>query len=284
MQRRKLGDFEVGAIGLGAMPMSLDGRPPRDQAVRTIHAALDAGITLIDTADVYCQDADDVGHNERLVAEALATWSGDRGGVIVATKGGHTRGGKGSWGHDGRPAYLRSACEASLRALGTDCVDLYQFHRPDPSIPVEESVGALAELQQAGKVRMIGVSNFSIDQIQKAQSVAGIVSVQNEFSPAFRGSKSENAYCETNGIAFLAWSPLGGMGAAAALPQRHRAFAAVAQESGVSAQRVTLAWELAQSPTVIPIPGASRPETILDSLMAVEVELTADQLRRLDDA
>ena len=282
MQRRKLGDSEVSAIGLGAMPMSLDGRPPRDQAIRTIHAALDAGITLIDTADAYCEDADDVGHNERLVAEALATWSGDRGGVIVATKGGHTRGGDGSWGRDGRPEYLRNACEASLKALGTDCIDLYQFHRPDPSVPVEESVGALAELQQTGKVRMLGVSNFAIDQIQKAKSVAGIVSVQNEFSPAFRSSQSEIAYCEANGMAFLAWSPLGGMAAAAALPQRHPAFATVAQECGVSAQRVALAWELAQSPAVIPIPGASRPETILDSVTAVDVQLTAGQLQRLD--
>ena len=282
MQRRKLGDQEVSAIGLGAMPMSVDGRPPQAQGVRTIHAALDAGITLIDTADAYCVDADDVGHNERLVAEALATWSGDRGGVIVATKGGHTRGRDGSWGRNGHPEYLRSACDASLKALGTDRIDLYQFHRPDPAVPVEESVGALAELQQAGKIRMVGVSNFSIDQIQKAQSVAGIVSVQNEFSPAYRSSQSEIAYCEANGIAFLAWSPLGGMGAAASLAQRHPAFAAVADECRVSPQRVALAWELAQSPVVIPIPGSSRPETILDSLAAVDLQLTAEQLQRLD--
>jgi aryl-alcohol dehydrogenase-like predicted oxidoreductase len=169
-----------------------------------------------------------------------------------------------------------------LKALGSDCIDLYQFHRPDPAVPVEESVGALADLQQQGKVRMIGVSNFSIDQLQKAQSVAGIVSVQNEFSPAFRSSQPEIAYCEANDLAFLAWSPLGGMGAAAALAQRHPAFAAVARESGVSAQRVALGWELAQSPAVIPIPGASRPETILDSLAAVDLSLTSTQLQQLD--
>jgi aryl-alcohol dehydrogenase-like predicted oxidoreductase len=282
MQARRVGDSEVSAIGLGAMPMSLEGRPPRDQAVRTIHAALDGGITLIDTADAYCEGAHDVGHNEQLVAQALATWSGDRDAVVVATKGGHTRTRDGSWGRNGRPEYLRAACDASLKALGTDRIDLYQFHRPDPSVPVEESVGALAQLQQEGKVRMVGVSNFTIDQIQKAQSVADIVSVQNEFSPAFRTSRSEIAYCDANGIAFLAWSPLGGMGAAGALARRHPAFAAVAEECGVSAQRVALAWELAQAAAVIPIPGASRAETILDSANAVDLTLSATQLQRLD--
>ena len=281
MQQRTLGDRRVSAIGLGAMPMSVDERPTQQQAMRTIHAALDAGVTLIDTADAYCRDAGDVGHNEGVVADALRTWSGDRDAVIVATKGGHTRGGDGSWGLNGTPEYLRGACDASLKMLGVDAIDLYQFHRPDPAVPVVESVGALADLQRAGKVRMIGVSNFSVDMLEQVRSVADIASVQNEYSPAFRTSEAEVRYCDEHEIAFLAWSPLGGMGAAGQLGSRFPAFTAIAEELQVSPQRVALAWELAQAPTVIPIPGASRPETILDSVAAAELQLSDQQLQRL---
>jgi aryl-alcohol dehydrogenase-like predicted oxidoreductase len=283
VQQRTLGDRSVSAIGLGAMPMSVDERPSHEQAMRTIHAALDAGITLLDTADAYCRDADDMGHNEQVVAEALRTWSGDRDTVIVATKGGHTRGGDGSWGLNGSPEYLRSACDASLVALGVDVIDLYQFHRPDPGVPVVESVGALAELQAAGKVRQIGVSNFSADMLEQIRPVADIASVQNEYSPAFRSSADEVRYCDEHSIAFLAWSPLGGMGAAGQLGARFPAFTEIADQLQVSPQRVALAWELAQAPTVIPIPGASRPETILDSLAAADLELSDEQLQRLAD-
>lgn len=281
MQQRTLGDRSVSAIGLGAMPMSVDERPPREQAIQTIHAALDAGITLIDTADAYCRDADDIGHNEQVVAEALRTWSGDRDTITVATKGGHTRGGDGSWGLNGSPEYLRSACDASLKMLGVDVIDLYQFHRPDPAVPVVESVGALTELQAAGKVRQIGVSNFSVDMLEQVRSVADLASVQNEYSPAFRGSLDEVRYCDEHGIAFLAWSPLGGMGAAGQLGSRFPAFTDVAAELQISPQRVALAWELAEAPVVIPIPGASRPETILDSVAAADVALSDEQLQRL---
>jgi aryl-alcohol dehydrogenase-like predicted oxidoreductase len=283
VQQRTLGDRSVGAIGLGAMPMSVDERPSPDRAMRTIHAALDAGVTLIDTADAYCRDAADMGHNEQVVAEALRTWSGDRDAITVATKGGHTRGGDGSWGLNGTPEYLRSACDASLEALGVDVIDLYQFHRPDPAVPVVESVGALVELQAAGKVRMIGVSNFSVDMLDQVRSVADIASVQNEYSPTFRSSADEVRYCDANAIAFLAWSPLGGMGAAGQLGTRFPAFTEIAAELEVSPQRVALAWELAQAPAVIPIPGASRPETILDSVAAADLELSDEQLQRLAD-
>ena len=284
MQQRSIGDRTVSAIGLGAMPMSVDERPPRAQAIAAVHAALDAGITLIDTADAYCHDADDVGHNEQLVTEALASWGGDRDGVLVATKGGHVRGGDGSWSVNGRPDYLRQACEASLRSLGVETIDLYQYHRPDPDVPVEESVGALAQLQAEGKVAQIGVSNFSIDQIKAAQTVANLASVQNEYSPAFRSSAVEAEYCSANDIAFLAWSPLGGMGAANALGKRFPAFAEIAAARGVSPQQVALAWELAGCPTTIPIPGASRPETIRDSAAAADLVLSADELARLEGA
>jgi aryl-alcohol dehydrogenase-like predicted oxidoreductase len=281
MPTRRLGGLQVSAIGLGEMPLSLAGRPDEAQAVRTIHAALDAGVTLIDTADAYCRDQSDFGHGERLVAKALAARNGDRDRVLVATKGGHIRPG-GSWDLDGRPEYLRQACEASLKALGVEAIGLYQFHRPDPKVPFTESVGALAELRAAGKVRLVGLSNVSIDQIRQARELVEVASVQNEFSPRFRRSEGELAWCAANRIAFLPWSPLGGIGRGRDLGGRHRAFADVAEAHGVSPQQVALAWELAKAPVVIPIPGSSRPETILDSAAAASLRLTADELARLD--
>jgi aryl-alcohol dehydrogenase-like predicted oxidoreductase len=281
MPSRRIGGVKVSAVGLGAMPLSLAGRPDEAQALRTIHAALDAGVTLIDTADAYRLDDSDTGHNERLVAKALAAWRGGRDGALVATKGGHTRPG-GEWGLDGRPEYLKRACDASLRALGVEAIGLYQFHRPDPKVPFTESVGALAELKAAGKVRMVGLSNVSVDQIEQARRIVEVASVQNEFSPRFRRSEGELAWCAAHGIAFLPWSPLGGIGRGGMLGQRHTAFAEVAGRHGVSPQRVALAWELAKAAVVIPIPGASRPETIADSAAAATLRLDDDDRRRLD--
>ena len=281
MPTRRLGGLQVSAIGLGEMPLSLAGRPDEAQAVRTIHAALDAGVTLIDTADAYCRDDSDFGHGERLVARALAAWPGDHDRVLVATKGGHTRPG-GRWDLDGRPEYLRRGCEASLERLGVEAIGLYQFHRPDPKVPFTESVGALAELQAAGKVRLVGLSNVSVDQIRQARELVEVASVQNEFSPRFRRSEGELAWCAANRIAFLPWSPLGGIGRGRDLGVRHRAFAEVAEAHGVSPQQVALAWELAKAPVVIPIPGSSRPETILDSAAAATLRLGKDELARLD--
>jgi len=281
MPTRRIGRTDVGAIGLGAMLLSIAGRPGEAQAIRTVHAALDAGVTLIDTADAYCLGGDEAGHNERLIRKALDAWPGDRDRVLVATKGGHTRPGR-EWGLDGRPEYLRQACEASLAALGVEAIGLYQFHRPDPKVPFLESVGALAELKAAGKVRMVGLSNVSVDQIRQAREVVEVASVQNEFSPRFRRSEGELAFCAANRIAFLPWSPLGGIGRGRDLGGRHRAFAEVAEAHGVSPQRVALAWELAKAPVVIPIPGARRPETITDSAAATSLRLSADELARLD--
>jgi aryl-alcohol dehydrogenase-like predicted oxidoreductase len=281
MPTRRLGGLQVSAIGLGEMPMSLAGRPDEAQSIRTIHAALDAGVTLIDTADAYCIDQTEVGHGERLVAKALAAWPGDRDRVLVATKGGHTREG-GEWNLDGRPEHLRQACEASLRALGVEAIGLYQFHRPDPKVPFAESVGAVAELKAAGKVRLVGLSNVSVDQIRQARQLVQVASVQNEFSPRFRRSEGELAFCAAEGIAFLPWSPLGGIGRGRELGGRHRAFGEVAEAHGVSAQQVALAWQLAKAPAVIPIPGSSRPETIADSAAAAGLRLGEDELARLD--
>lgn len=284
MESRRIGDVRVGAIGLGAMPMSIEGRPDAARSIATIHAALDAGVTLIDTADAYHLGADEVGHNESLIATALGSYGADTGAVLIATKGGHLRPGDGSWTVDGSPAHLRQACDASLKRLGVDAIGLYQFHRPDPRVPYEESVGALRDLLDEGKIRLAGVSNANPAQIRVARQVLGgrLVSVQNQFSPAFRSSEPELALCDELGIAFLPWSPLGGIGRAGALGRAHGAFDRVAQRYGVSPQRVCLAWMLAKSPVVIPIPGASRPETIRDSAAAADLRLTAEELAELD--
>ena len=284
MQTRQIAGTTVSAIGLGGMPMSLDDRPPEERAIATIHAALDAGVTFIDTADAYCQGGDDTGHNERLIAKALHQWSGDVDSVLVATKGGHFRTTDGEWKQNGDPAYLKQACEASLRALGVEAIGLYQYHRPDPAVPYADSMGALAELLAEGKIRLAGTSNNGVDQIREAASIVPLASVQNQYSPKFRSSEEELALCGELGVAFLPWSPLGGMGRAGKLGERFAPFAEVAEEHGVSAQQVALAWELAKSPVVVPIPGASRPETILDSVQAADLVLTPEQLARLDAA
>ena len=286
MQLRQIGDTKVSAIGLGGMPMSIEGRPVRSRSLATIHAALDAGITLIDTADAYHLDASDVGHNETLIAEALASYGGDTSGVLVATKGGHLRPGGGAWTLDGTPAHIKAACEASLQRRGVDAIGLYQFHRPDPTVPYEDSVGAIADLLDAGKIRMAGISNANPDQIRSAQQILGgrLVSVQNQFSPAFRSSEPELELCDALGIAFLPWSPLGGIKNAADLATTYQPFAEVAAEVGATAQQVTLAWMLAKSPVAIPIPGSSRPETVRASAAATDIALTPAQVSRLDQS
>lgn len=277
----------VSTIGLGGMPMSIEGRPERSRSIATIHAALDAGITLIDTADAYHIGGDEVGHNETLIAEALKSYGGDTSDVLVATKGGHLRPGDGSWTIDSSPEHLREACDASLARLGVDAIGLYQLHRPDTSgVPYEESVGAIRDLLDAGKIRMAGVSNADPEQIRLAQDVLDgrLASVQNQYSPAYRSSEPELRLCQELGIAFLPWSPLGGISKAADLGSQFAPFQEVADAHGVSPQQVTLAWMLATAPVVVPIPGSSRPETIADSACAVDLELTADELQRLDQA
>ncbi|MBF0689558.1 MAG: aldo/keto reductase [Cellulomonas sp.] len=283
MQTRHIADVPVSAIGLGGMPMSIEGRPDRERSITTVHAALDVGVTLIDTADAYHLHADEVGHNEELIAEALRTWHGDSSAVLVATKGGHLRPGDGSWTLNGRPEYLKQAAQESARRLGVEAIGLYQFHRPDPDVPYEESVGALAELLDAGTIRLAGISNANPEQIRLAQEVLGgrLASVQNQYSPAFRSSQPELDLCAELGIAFLPWSPLGGIARAGELGDRFAPFAEVAQTRGVSPQQVALAWELAQADLVVPIPGASRPASIQDSVLAVDLELTAEELDRL---
>ena len=288
MQHRTIGGRSVSAIGLGGMPMSIEGRPDRERSIATIHAALDAGVTLIDTADAYHQFADEVGHNEELIAEALRSYGGDTSGVLVATKGGHLRPGDGSWTKDGRPEYLKEAAKASAKRLGVEAIGLYQFHRPDPNVPYGDSVGAIRDLLDEGVIELAGISNANPDQIREANDILGgrLVSVQNQFSPRFRSSLPELELCAELGIAFLPWSPLGGISLARSgeLGAEYSAFQEVADAHGVSPFRVTLAWELALAPVVVPIPGASRPESIRDSAQASELTLTADEVARLSAA
>ena len=276
---RQIAGTDVFPIGLGGMPMSLSGRPPEERSIRTIHAALDAGVNLIDTADAYSKDHTDIGHNERLIAKALR---GRRDGVIVATKGGHTRHGE-AWELDGRPEHIRAACEASLKALETDRIDLYQYHRPDPDVPYAETIGAFKELQDEGKVRWVGISNADIEQIEEACSIVDVVAVQNQLSLEYTSpiAKGEVARCEERGIAFLPWSPLGGIPRAGEAAARHGAVREIAEARGVSPQQVALAWLLSLSPVVIPIPGASRPESIEDSARAADLELAPEELERI---
>ena len=273
--RRALGNtgWTVAPIGLGGMPMSIQGRPGEEQSLATIDAALGAGIDLVDTADVYCLDDTELGHNERLIREGIRKWGGD-GRVIVATKGGCTRPG-GRWGTDGRPAHLRAACERSLKALGVDCIDLYQLHAPDSKVPIAESVGAMAELQRAGKVRHLGLSNVGPHDLDAARAVATIVSVQNRLSPWDTASFDNGtmAYCKQHGLVMLAHSPVGGHGGHARCAD-DATMNAIGARHGVSPYQVCLAWLLSVSPLLLPIPGASKPSSATSSAGAAGLTLT----------
>lgn len=275
--------MEVSAIGLGAMWLSIQGRPSEEQGIRVIHAALDAGVTFIDTADVYCLDNSDIGHNERLIARALATWPG-RERIVVATKGGLERPG-GAWVRKGDPAHLRAACEASLRALGVETIDLYQLHAPDERYPFADQVGVLADLRREGKVRHVGLSNVSVAHIEEARRIVPIVSVQNRCNAFDRRAWAEGviACCEANDIAFLPWSPVGGSsgkGQTGTDPTLSR----VGKRHGASPYQVALAWLLAKTPVMIPIPGASRVESAESSARAADLRLEPEDLAELDRA
>ena len=272
MQTRTLGDTSVFPIGLGCMPMS--GRrmlEHRDSAIETIHTALDAGVNLLDTANIYAPDAEHFGHNEQLVAEAVRTYSGLR--PLIATKGGITREPGEIWGRAGRRDALMSAAIASAKRLEVDIIDLYYLHRADPAVRYDEQIKGLVAVKEAGLAQRIGVSNVDAAMLQRALEVAGgpaddgIVAVQNERSPRYRADPDVLDICTREGIAYLPWSPLTGA----------ELFAEHAAGRGVSPQRLTLAWLLGQSPVVIPIPGSTRPQTILDSIEAVQLSISVDE-------
>ena len=290
MRFRRIGDTTVSAIGLGGMPLSIEGRPDRGKAIATIHAALDAGITFIDSADAYTLDADGPGHNELLIAEALGSYSGDVSQVLVATKGGLVhRDNVETWDRVGNPDHLIRAAHESRDRLGVEAIGLYQFHAPDPTVDYRDSVTAIRDLLDEGVMRMAGISNVSVEQIEIAQDILGgrLVSVQNRLSPNYRKSMPELEYCARHEIAFLPWSPLGGIGNGAEVFSSQRTFTEVADEMSdgvkkISPQQVALAWELALEHVVIPIPGSRRPASITDSARAADLVLTAGQLERLN--
>ena len=288
MQTRPLGPGAPGvsAVGFGGMPLSTRGRPDDERAaLRVIHTGLDAGMTLLDTANAYCLDDSDIGHNERLMAKALRTWGGRRDAVIVATKGGITRPKGDEWGIDGRPASLRRACEQSLVALGVECIALYQFHRPDPTVPFAESVGALADLRREGKIRWVGLSNVSVAQIREAAAIVEIVSVQNRLSPFFREALETGvvAHCAREGIGFLAYSPVGGGRLNKKLPSS-AALQPIAGAHGATPHAVVLAWVLAQGPQVIVIPGARTVDHARDAAAAADLALSPAELAAITAA
>jgi len=278
--RRPLAGRFIPPIGLGAMRLSTAGRPDEAEALRLLLTALEAGVRLIDTADSYCLDHDDVGHNERLIRRALQEWGGD--GVVVATKGGLIRP-AGRWMPNGRPAHLKAAAEASAKALGVEALDLYQLHAPHRGVPFADSVGALAELREAGTIRHVGLCNVTVEQLEEALSIVPVASVQNKANPfdqvAFKKGVVET--CARHGIPFIAHSPVGGH-AGVKRTARDAAFGAVAKRHGVSPHRVALAWLLAMSPGAVAIPGCTREATLRDCLAAPTLTLDDEDLAVLD--
>jgi pyridoxine 4-dehydrogenase len=255
------GELEVRRLGFGAMRLTgpgIWGEPAdREEAKRVLRRALELGINLIDTADSYGPEV-----SENLIAETLHPYPDD---LVIATKGGLLRTGPGKWPPDGRPEHLKEACEGSLRRLKVDRIDVYQFHRPDPKVPFEESIGAIKELQDEGKVRLAGVSNVSVEQLAAAQEIIQVVSVQNRYNLADRRSDDVLEQCEQDGIAFIPWAPLD------------------AGESHVP-NEIAIAWLLHRSEVMLPIPGTSSVEHLEQNVSAADIdeEALAEALSRID--
>jgi len=256
------GDLRVPRLGFGAMHLTGEGvwGLPRDPATarRVLQRAVQLGVRFIDTADSYGPAV-----SEEIIAEALHPYASD---LVIATKGGIVRPDRPTWAAEGRPGHLRAACEASLRRLRVDRIDLYQLHTIDPRVPLEESIGELARLRQEGKIRHVGVSNFDVDELARARRIVPIVSVQNRYNVADRAADDVLDVCTRDGIAFIPWRPLALAAADAARPARRRLEAAAAQRSW-SVPQAALAWLLARSPVMLPIPGTSS-EAHLDELIA----------------
>lgn len=286
MEKRNIGvsGLLVHPVGLGCMPLSLKGRFPDDYGINVLCAALDAGMDLLDTADVYCIDQTDVGHNERLIARALCEWKGDLDSIVVATKGGFERPG-GAWVINGRPDHLREACEASLKALAVETITLYYLHAPDPKVPFVESVAALARLREEGKIQHIGLSNVSVADISQAISIVPVAGVQNRCNPFDREAWQQGVvtFCEQNGIAFVAYSPVGG-GYGKLRSEQHPVLCQVGQQYDVTPFQVALAWLLRKSCALIAIPGASKTKSAVDSAAAMKLVLSDQDMAQLDKA
>lgn len=285
MKTKQLGttSVSISAIGLGGMPLSLSGRPSESDAIAVVHRALDLGVTLLDTADSYCEDETDKHHNERLLFKALQQYSGDTSQVMIATKGGLMRP-NGSWTRNGSPDHLRKTIRESFEALGgKQAIALWQYHSPDPEYSISASLAPVREAVDAGLIRYVGVSNFSVEQIRQARDVVEIVSVQNQYNPWYREPERDGvlAYCQQESLTFLPWSPLGGSRRVKNLPEI-QAIAQLAQTKGISVYCLILAWLMAKSPCVVPIPGASKVGSIEDSVKAADVSLSAIEVEQID--
>jgi aryl-alcohol dehydrogenase-like predicted oxidoreductase len=270
------GDLTVNRLGYGAMRITGDGiwGEPKDpaKARKVLQRALELGVNFIDTADSYGPEV-----SERLIAEALHPYPD---GLVIATKGGLTRSGPGQWAPVGRAEYLRQCVEMSLRRLRVDCIDLYQLHRIDPKVPAEESLGALKKLQQAGKIRHVGLSEVSVEQIESARKILPIVSVQNEYNLANRKSEKVLDYCEKEGLGFIPWFPV----AAGDLAKPGGVLDAAAKRHGATVAQLALAWLLHRSPVMLPIPGTSSEEHLEENVGAASVELSAEEWAEIDKA
>ncbi len=265
------GDLTVNRLGFGAMRITgsgIWGEPPsRKQAIATLQRVVELGVNFIDTADSYGPSV-----SEELIAEALYPYPDD---LVIATKGGLVRPGPGRWDADGRPEHLRQACEGSLRRLKLEQIPLYQLHRVDPHVPLAESIGAIAELKNEGKIRHIGVSNVSEEQLREAQQIVPIVSVQNRFNVTDRQSQPLIDLCEQDDLVFLPWAPI-------QQTERRVAVAAAAENHGVTDRQIVLAWLLASSPAMLPIPGTGSPEHAEENVAAVAIELSPEEMRAIN--
>jgi len=259
------GELTVRRLGFGAMRITGDGiwGPPKDHdgVIATLRRAVELGINLIDTADSYGPYV-----SEELIAEALHPYPDD---LVIATKGGLTRGGPSQWAPDGRPEHLREACEGSLKRLQVDRIDLYQLHSPDRNVPYEESVGALKELQEEGKIRLIGVSNVSVEQLETAREIVQVVSVQNRFNLTDRSTEDVLERCEELGLGFIPWFPL--------------AAGSLAEHDAAPGQ-IAIAWLLARSEVMLPIPGTSSVDHLEENIAAAAIELNDEEIAELNEA
>jgi aryl-alcohol dehydrogenase-like predicted oxidoreductase len=270
------GDIEVHRLGYGAMRITgpgIWGPPPdRDDALDVLRRVVELGIDLIDTADSYGPHV-----SEQLIAEALHPYPAS---LMIATKGGLERTGPGEWPRNGRPEHLRAACEGSLRDLRVERIDLYQLHAPDPDVPYAESVGTLKDLQDEGKIRHVGISNVTIEQLDEARSIVDVVSVQNRFNLSDRSSQEMLEVCERDGLGFFPWFPL----AAGDLAKPGGIVAEIARAHDATPGQVALAWLLQRSPVTLPIPGTSSISHLEENVAGADLVLDEHEIERLDDA
>ncbi len=266
------GDLTVNRVGFGAMRITgpgIWGEPPsRDQAIATLRRVVELGVNFIDTADSYGPEV-----SETLIAEALHPYPDD---LVIATKGGLVRPGPNRWDADGRPEHLREVCEGSLRRLKLDQIPLYQFHRPDPKVPLAESMGAIAELKNEGKIRHVGISNVTEEQLREAEQIVPVVSVQNRYNVSDRHSASLVDLCEQDDLVFLPWAPI-------QEADKNVGVAVAAERLGVTQYQVVLAWLLASSPQILPIPGTGSPAHAEENIAAASLELTPQEFAAIRD-